>query len=160
MPLEETSPGRAADRRRRSCNRAWDSALLFAAIGVVVQLTDALNVMEADFARNYVLSFAAVLALGFLLLVSLLVTAGLAAAGKFSAPYMPVLYRQPAELRARTKRPPACGRTFAAHLAPKRSHQSLIEKLWPPSTEPVLFDLFDSGGHFCHRHQRSGDLVK
>jgi len=56
-------------------------------LGVVVQLTDTLNVMwrgggvkRADFARNYVLSFAAVLALGFLLLVSLLVTAGLAAA--------------------------------------------------------------------------------
>jgi membrane protein len=74
-------------------------ALLFAAIGVVVQLKDALNVVwEVDeskqgglwhFARNYVLSFAAVLALGFLLLVSLLVTAGLAAAGKFVAPYMP-----------------------------------------------------------------------
>jgi membrane protein len=74
-------------------------ALLFAAIGVVVQLKDALNVVweveESDesglwhFARNYVLSFAAVLALGFLLLVSLLVTAGLAAAGKFVAPYMP-----------------------------------------------------------------------
>ena len=67
-------------------------ALLFAAIGVVVQLKDALNVVweveESEesgfwhFARNYVLSFAAVLALGFLLLVSLLVTAGLAAAGK------------------------------------------------------------------------------
>jgi membrane protein len=41
------------------------------------------------FARNYVLSFAAVLAVGFLLLVSLLVTAGLAAAGKFVSPYMP-----------------------------------------------------------------------
>jgi membrane protein len=74
-------------------------ALLFAAIGVVVQLKDALNVVwEVEeskqgglwhFARNYVLSFAAVLALGFLLLVSLLVTAGLAAAGKFVAPYMP-----------------------------------------------------------------------
>ena len=72
-------------------------ALLFAAIGVVVQLKDALNVVwEVEeskvggiwhFARNYVLSFAA--ALGFLLLVSLLVTAGLAAAGKFGAPYMP-----------------------------------------------------------------------
>jgi membrane protein len=54
-------------------------ALLFAAIGVVVQLKDALNVVweveESEesgiwhFARNYVLSFAAVLALGFLLLV-------------------------------------------------------------------------------------------
>jgi membrane protein len=74
-------------------------ALLFAAIGVVVQLKDALNMVweveESDesglwhFARNYVLSFAAVLALGFLLLVSLLVTAALAAAGKFVAPYMP-----------------------------------------------------------------------
>jgi membrane protein len=74
-------------------------ALLFAAIGVVVQLKDALNVVweveESEqsgiwhFARNYVLSFAAVLALGFLLLVSLLVTAALAAAGKFAAPYMP-----------------------------------------------------------------------
>jgi membrane protein len=35
------------------------------------------------------LSLAAVLALGFLLLVSLLVTATLAAAGKFAAPYIP-----------------------------------------------------------------------
>lgn len=74
-------------------------ALLFAAIGVVVQLKDALNVVwevkEPEesgiwhFARNYVLSFAAVLTLGFLLLVSLLVTAALAAAGKFVAPYLP-----------------------------------------------------------------------
>ena len=70
--------------------------MLFAAIGVVVQLKDALNVVwEVEeskesglwhFARNYVLSFALVLALGFLLLVSLLVTAALAAAGKFAAP--------------------------------------------------------------------------
>lgn len=74
-------------------------ALLFAAIGVVVQLKDALNVVwEVEeskesglwhFARNYLLSFAAVLALGFLLLVSLLITAGLAAAGKFVSPYLP-----------------------------------------------------------------------
>jgi membrane protein len=66
---------------------------------VAVQLKDALNVVwEVEesqesgiwhFARNYVLSFAAVLALGFLLLVSLLVTAALAAVGKFVAPYMP-----------------------------------------------------------------------
>jgi membrane protein len=74
-------------------------ALLVAAIGVVVQLKDALNVVwEVEdskgsgiwhFARNYVLSFAAVLTLGFLLLVSLLVSAGLAAAGKYAATYMP-----------------------------------------------------------------------
>jgi uncharacterized BrkB/YihY/UPF0761 family membrane protein len=59
--------------------------LLFAAIGVVVQLKDALNtVWEVGelpghglwhFIRNYVVSLAAVLALGFLLLVSLVVTA-------------------------------------------------------------------------------------
>ena len=73
-------------------------ALLFAAIGVVVQLKDALNtVWEVDetpghgiwhFMRNYVASLAAVLALGFLLLVSLVVTAGLAAFGKYAAPYV------------------------------------------------------------------------
>ena len=71
--------------------------LLFAAIGVVVQLKDALNtVWEVQqpgqgvwqFMRSYVVSLAAVLALGFLLLVSLVVTTGLAAVGKFAAPYM------------------------------------------------------------------------
>lgn len=72
--------------------------LLFAAIGVVVQLKDALNtVWEVQeqpghgvwqFIRSYVVSLAAVLALGFLLLVSLVVTTGLAAVGKFAAPYM------------------------------------------------------------------------
>ena len=61
-------------------------ALLFVAIGVVVQLKDALNVVwEVEvseesglwhFARSYVLSFALVLALGFLLLVSLLGNGG------------------------------------------------------------------------------------
>jgi len=74
-------------------------ALLFAAIGVLVQLKDALNVVweveESEesgiwhFARNYVLSFAAVLALGFLSWSRFLVTTALAAAGKFAAPYMP-----------------------------------------------------------------------
>ena len=74
------------------------TALIFAAIGVVVQLKDALNtVWETGetpghglwhFIRNYVVSFAAVLALGFLLLVSLLVTAGLAAFGKYAAPHV------------------------------------------------------------------------
>jgi membrane protein len=73
-------------------------ALLFAAIGVVVQLKDALNtVWEVDelprhgvwhVIRSYVASLAAVLALGFLLLTSLVVTAGLAAFGKFAAPHL------------------------------------------------------------------------
>jgi membrane protein len=74
------------------------AAVVFAAIGVVVQLKDALNtVWEVEetpghgawqFIRNYVISLAAVLALGFLLMVSLLVTAGLAAFGKYATPHM------------------------------------------------------------------------
>jgi membrane protein len=73
-------------------------ALLFAAIGVVVQLKDALNtVWEVGdppgqgtwlFVRNYVVSLAAVLALGFLLLVSLLVTTALAALTKVATPHV------------------------------------------------------------------------
>jgi membrane protein len=73
------------------------AALLFAAIGVVVQLKDALNtVWEVEqtpgsglwyYLRSYILSFAGVLALGFLLLVSLLLTTALAAVGKYSSGY-------------------------------------------------------------------------
>jgi membrane protein len=67
-------------------------ALVFAAIGVVVQLKEALNaVWEVDkppgkgiwgFVRAYVLSLAGVLAIAFLLLISMLLTAGLAAFSK------------------------------------------------------------------------------
>ena len=63
--------------------------LIFAAVGVVVQLKDALNtVWEVEpskesgvwpFVRTYVLSIAAVIAVGFLLLISLLLSAGVAA---------------------------------------------------------------------------------
>jgi membrane protein len=73
-------------------------ALLFAAIGVVVQLKDALNtVWEVQrtpgsgiwyYVRGYVLSLAVVLALGFLLMISLLVTTALAAVGKYTAGYV------------------------------------------------------------------------
>ena len=73
--------------------------LIFAAIGVVVQLKDALNtVWEVEttpgsgvwrFVRSYILSLAGVLALGFLLLTSMLLTAALAAAGKYVAAYLP-----------------------------------------------------------------------
>ncbi len=75
------------------------ATLLFAALGVVVQLKQALNAVwdvEAprdagwwSLAREYLISVAGVLALGFLLLVSLLFTAGLAALAKFAAPYVP-----------------------------------------------------------------------
>jgi membrane protein len=71
--------------------------LVFAAMGVVVQLKDALNtVWEVrprpgnglwHYARSYVLSLAGVLAVGFLLLISFLVTAALAAIGKYAAGY-------------------------------------------------------------------------
>ncbi len=80
-------------------------ALVFASVGVVVQLKDALNtvweVAETKdsgawhFVRTYVLSFAAVLAVGFLLLVSLLLTAGLAALGKYYSSSIPEGLLQP-----------------------------------------------------------------
>jgi membrane protein len=73
--------------------------LVFAAVGVVVQLKDALNtVWEVEtrpgsgiwpFVRTYIWSLAGVLSLGFLLLISMLLTAGLSAAGKYIAPYLP-----------------------------------------------------------------------
>jgi membrane protein len=73
--------------------------LLFAAVGVVVQLKDALNtVWEVKtppgsgiwrLVRTYIWSLAGVLSLGFLLLISMLLTAGLSAAGKYIAPYLP-----------------------------------------------------------------------
>src|SRR5450631_1240736 len=73
--------------------------LLFAAVGVVVQLKDALNtVWEVEppknggiwpFVRTYLASLAGVLAVGFLLLVSLLLTTALSAGGKYFASYLP-----------------------------------------------------------------------
>jgi membrane protein len=75
------------------------ATLLFAAVGVVVQLKDAFNtVWDVEtppgsgiwrFTRTYILSFAGVLAIGFLLLVSLLLTTALSAVGKYIAPYLP-----------------------------------------------------------------------
>jgi membrane protein len=73
--------------------------LVFAAVGVVVQLKDALNTVwdvKSEpgsgiwaFVRAYILSFAGVVSLGFLLLVSMLVTTALAAASKYIASYLP-----------------------------------------------------------------------
>lgn len=67
--------------------------LLFTAVGVVVQLKDAFNIVwDVDqkkisgwwqFVREYLISVAAIVALGFLLLTSLLFTAALSAAGKY-----------------------------------------------------------------------------
>jgi membrane protein len=74
------------------------ATLLFAAVGVVVQLKDALNTVWGveskqggvwQFIRTYIVSLAGVLSLGFLLLVSLLVSTFLAAGSKYLAPYLP-----------------------------------------------------------------------
>lgn len=74
-------------------------ALLFGAIGVVVQLKDALNIIwdveEVDagglwgYVRKYVISLAGVLGLGFLLTVSLLMTAALGGAAKYYGASVP-----------------------------------------------------------------------
>jgi membrane protein len=75
-------------------------ALVFAAVGVVAQLKDALNTIWGcepqsagngllQLIRSYVVSLAGVLSLGFLLLVSLIFTAVLAAVGRYVAPYFP-----------------------------------------------------------------------
>jgi membrane protein len=73
--------------------------LVFAAVGVVVQLKGALNTVwnvdetpDAGYwrlIRGYLVSLAAVVSLGFILLVSLVFTASLAAIGKFVSPYLP-----------------------------------------------------------------------
>lgn len=69
------------------------ATLIFASVGVVVQLKEALNIVWEvqppkergvwQFARTYVFSFPAVIAVGFLLLVSLLITAALTAISKY-----------------------------------------------------------------------------
>jgi membrane protein len=74
------------------------SALVFAAVGVIVQLKDALNVVWGvkekqssgvwPFLRSYVISLAAVMTLGFLLLTSMMVTALVAAFAQYTAAYV------------------------------------------------------------------------
>ncbi|MBV9560100.1 MAG: YihY/virulence factor BrkB family protein [Bradyrhizobium sp.] len=74
------------------------AAVVLAAVGVVVQLKDALNIVwEVDetketgvrhFVLNYVASFAAVLALGFLLMVSLVVTTAVSAFGNYAGSHL------------------------------------------------------------------------
>jgi membrane protein len=74
-------------------------AMLIAAVTVVVQLKDALNLVwsaEAQAAsglwavlRKYTVSLAGVLAMGFLLLVSLVITTALSAMGEALSPFFP-----------------------------------------------------------------------
>ncbi len=105
--LGETA-AKAVDAMLAGANKPQQSAvataigiafLLFAAVGVVVQLKDAFNtVWEVDarkisgawqFVRAYLVSLAAVLALGFLLMVSLVFTAALSAIGKYVSAALP-----------------------------------------------------------------------
>ena len=75
------------------------AVLLFTALGVVLQLKSAFNsVWEVDerqisglwqFIRTYLVSLAAVIGLGFLLLVSLLFTTALSAAGQYLGGQLP-----------------------------------------------------------------------
>jgi membrane protein len=75
------------------------TVLLFSALGVVVQLKDTFNtVWEVDekkisgfwqFIRTYLISLAAVTGVGFLLLISLLFTTGLSAAGQYVGAELP-----------------------------------------------------------------------
>ena len=77
------------------------ATLFFGAAGVVIQLKDALNtVWDVEnlpsggfmgFVKKYFLSFTVVLGIGFLLLVSLLLEAGLAVAGQFVKHHLPAL---------------------------------------------------------------------
>ena len=78
--------------------------LLFTAVVVVVQLKSAFNtVWEVDakkisglwqFIRAYLVSLAAVISLGFLLLVSLVFTAALSVAGKYFGAQLPEMSLQ------------------------------------------------------------------
>ena len=78
--------------------------LLFTAVGVVVQLKDAFNtVWEVDpkkisglwqFIREYLVSIAAIIGLGFLLLISLLVTTALSLLGKYFGDQVPAVTMQ------------------------------------------------------------------
>jgi membrane protein len=78
--------------------------LLFGASGVLIELRDALNTIWevpsrqvsgslqtiSSFLKERLFSFALVVAIGFLLLVSLVINAGIAAVGAFSASVLPV----------------------------------------------------------------------
>jgi membrane protein len=83
------------------------ATLLYASIGVVMQFKDAMNTIWEvepsprsgrsgtwDFVRTYVVSLAAVLAVGFLLLISMLLTAALSGIGRYVGDLVPVALLQ------------------------------------------------------------------
>jgi membrane protein len=91
--------GASAPQQGLIATAAGTVILLFTAVGVVIQLKDAFNtVWEVDakkisglwqFVRAYLVSVAAVITLGFLLLVSLVFTAALSVAGKYLGTQLP-----------------------------------------------------------------------
>jgi membrane protein len=90
-----------ADRPRKglAAGLIGFATLLFAATGVALQFKDALNTIWEvkdtggsgvwSVIRSYLFSIAVVLSVGFLLLISLVVTTVIAAAGKFAADFAP-----------------------------------------------------------------------
>jgi membrane protein len=82
------------------------AVLLFSALGVVVQLKDAFNtVWEVDqtkisgigqFIRTYLMSLAAVIGVGFLLLISLAFTTAISVAGRYLGAQVPQTFLQAA----------------------------------------------------------------
>ncbi len=92
--LEAMLAGASAPQSGRIAAIVGTVLLLVAAVGVVAQLKDAMNTIwnVADepnggifwYIRNYTMSFAGILALGFLLTVSLILSAGLAALSEWT----------------------------------------------------------------------------
>jgi membrane protein len=92
--LEAMLAGAAVEQSGHIAAIVGGVLLLVAAVGVVAQLKDAMNTIwnvpdESNgglfwYIRNYAMSFAGILALGFLLTVSLIVSAGLAALSEWT----------------------------------------------------------------------------
>jgi membrane protein len=93
MALDAMLVGASKPQQRLVATGLGTAILLFTAVGVVVQLKDAFNtVWEVDakkvsglwqFIRGYLISVAAVISIGFLLLISLVFTAALSVIGKY-----------------------------------------------------------------------------
>jgi membrane protein len=97
MPFKQCWPTPVGPTRT-ACNPDGFGALVFAAIGVIIQLKDALNIVWEvketqiervwQFLRSHVVSLAAILALGFLLLTSMIITAAVAAFAHYPSAYL------------------------------------------------------------------------
>jgi membrane protein len=117
------------------------AVLLFGAIAVVVQLKDALNIIWDvkqpatggiwAYLRKYALSLAGVLALGFMLAVSLFITTLISAAGSFWGAGLPA--------------PLLAGANFIADIAVLTLLFAMMFK-WLPDTEVAWSDVWVGAG--------------